>query len=125
MQPTPSDVHVNAPLTNVSIAYMQDQSEFIADKAFPGIPVKKQSDRYYSYDKGNWFRANAQRRAPGAESAGSGWTIDNTPTYYCDVWALHHDVDDQVRAFAGADAFGLNAMDAVNYAKSWTTAGVA
>jgi 5-methyltetrahydrofolate--homocysteine methyltransferase len=34
-------------------------------------------------------------------------------------------VDDQVRAFAGADAFGLNAMDAVNMAKSWTTAGVA
>jgi len=34
-------------------------------------------------------------------------------------------VDDQVRAFAGADAFGLNAMDAVNMAKAWTTAGVA
>jgi len=34
-------------------------------------------------------------------------------------------VDDQVRVFAGADAFGLNAMDAVNMAKSWTAAGVA
>jgi methanogenic corrinoid protein MtbC1 len=34
-------------------------------------------------------------------------------------------VDDQVRVFAGADAFGLNAMDAVNMAKAWTTAGVA
>jgi 5-methyltetrahydrofolate--homocysteine methyltransferase len=34
-------------------------------------------------------------------------------------------VDDQVRVFAGADAFGLNAMDAVNLAKSWTAAGVA
>jgi 5-methyltetrahydrofolate--homocysteine methyltransferase len=34
-------------------------------------------------------------------------------------------VDDQVRAFAGADAFGLNAMDAVNMAKAWTAAGVA
>jgi 5-methyltetrahydrofolate--homocysteine methyltransferase len=34
-------------------------------------------------------------------------------------------VDDQVREFAGADAFGLNAMDAVNMAKSWTSAGVA
>ncbi len=34
-------------------------------------------------------------------------------------------VDDQVRVFAGADAFGLNAMDAVNLAKSWTKAGVA
>jgi trimethylamine corrinoid protein len=34
-------------------------------------------------------------------------------------------VDDQVRTFAGADAFGLNAMDAVNMAKAWTAAGVA
>ena len=34
-------------------------------------------------------------------------------------------VDDQVRVFAGADAFGLNAMDAVNLAKGWTAAGVA
>ena len=31
-------------------------------------------------------------------------------------------VDDQVRVFAGADAFGLNAMDAVNLAKGWTGA---
>jgi trimethylamine corrinoid protein len=34
-------------------------------------------------------------------------------------------VDDQVRVFAGADAFGLNAMDAVNLAKGWVAAGVA
>jgi methanogenic corrinoid protein MtbC1 len=34
-------------------------------------------------------------------------------------------VDDQVRVFAGADAFGLNAMDAVNLAKGWVEAKVA
>jgi 5-methyltetrahydrofolate--homocysteine methyltransferase len=34
-------------------------------------------------------------------------------------------VDEQVRTFAGADAFGLDAMAAVNLAKSWTGAGVA
>lgn len=102
MQPTPSDVHVNAPLTNVSIAYLQDQSEFIADKMFPAVPVKKQSDRYFAYDKGNFFRGKAQRRGPAEESAGTGFTIDNTPSYFCDVWALHHDVDDQVRANADA-----------------------
>jgi hypothetical protein len=102
MQPTPSDVHVNAPLTNVSIAYLQDQSEFIADRAFPGIPVTKQSDRYFAYDKGNWFRSKAQKRAPASESVGSGYTIDNTPNYFADVWALHKDVDDDTRANADA-----------------------
>jgi 5-methyltetrahydrofolate--homocysteine methyltransferase len=34
-------------------------------------------------------------------------------------------VDEQVRVFAGADAFGSDAMAAVNLAKSWTGAGVA
>jgi methanogenic corrinoid protein MtbC1 len=34
-------------------------------------------------------------------------------------------VDDGVRTFAGADAFGLNAMDAVNLAKGWVEAKVA
>ena len=41
--PTASDVHVNRPLTNISIAYTQDASTFVADKVFPNIPVAKQS----------------------------------------------------------------------------------
>lgn len=97
-QPTPGDVHVNAPLTNVSIAYIQNKAHFVADKVFPNIPVAKQSDRYYSYPKGNWFRTEAKVRAPATESAGSGWTVDNTPTYYAPVIAVHKDIDDQIRA---------------------------
>lgn len=99
-QPTASDVHVNAPLTNISIAYLQDQSGFVARKAFPTVPVQKQSDRYYTYDKKQWFRSDARLRAPGTESAGSGFTVDNTPTYYAGVRAVHKDVDDQIRANA-------------------------
>lgn len=99
-QPTRGDVHVNQPLTNISIAYIQDQNNFIADKVFPNIPVPKQSDRYFVYDRSSWFRDEAQLRAPGTESAGGGWDIDNTPTYYANVWAIHKDVDDQIRANA-------------------------
>jgi hypothetical protein len=91
---------VNAPLTNISVAFIQDQSEFIADRVFPAVPVTKQSDRYYVYDKANWFRAKAMVRAPASESAGSGFTIDSTPTYFADVYAFHKDVDDDVRANA-------------------------
>lgn len=99
-QPTASDVHVNVPLTSVSIAWLQDQSEFISDKVFPNVPVQKQSDRYYKYDRDNWFRAKAKKRGLSSESAGGGFTVDNTPTYYCDVFAFHKDVDDQIRANA-------------------------
>ena len=96
-QPTRSDVHVNKPLTMMSIAYIQDSKDFVADKIFPVVPVQKQSDRYFSYDKGYWFRTGAQKRAPGSESAGGGFHVDNTPSYFCDVIAHHMDVDDQTR----------------------------
>ena len=64
MKPTPSDVHVNQPLTNISIAYLQSQMRFVADRIFPVIPVEKQSDRYYTYDRGDWNRNEMQERAP-------------------------------------------------------------
>jgi len=98
MQPAPSDVHVNTPLTNISVAYIQDQSYFIADTAFPNVGVQQQSNRYYVYDKGDWLRTEVELRAPGTETRGSGFRVDNTPTYFCDVFGVHKDVDDQTRA---------------------------
>ncbi len=43
--PTAGDVHVNTPLTQISIAYLQSQTEFVAAQFAPVIPVSKQSDR--------------------------------------------------------------------------------
>lgn len=96
--PTRSDVHVNAPLTNISIAFMQDASGFVADRVFPNVSVQKQSDRYFQYDRSDFWRNGFRKRAPSTESAGGGWKIDSTPTYFCDIWALHKDIDDRVRA---------------------------
>jgi hypothetical protein len=99
-QPTRGDVHVNKPLTNISVAFMQAASNFVADTVFPNIPVPNVSDRYYTYDRGYFNRDEMTERAPGTESAGSGYAVDNTPTYYCKVYAFHHDVPDQVRSNA-------------------------
>ncbi len=96
-QPTASDVHINAPLTNISIAYLQDQSSFIANRVFPNVPVTKQSDAYFTYPKAQWFRTDAQTRGVSQESAGSGYEMGND-TYFCKVQALHKDIDDQIRA---------------------------
>lgn len=95
--PTISDVHVNVPLTNISIAYIQQASGFVADQVFPNIPVQKQSDRYFRYDRSDFWRNSFQKRAPSTESAGSGWKIDSTPTYYAANWALHKDIDWDIR----------------------------
>lgn len=95
-----SQVHVDRPLTNMSVAYIQDEKAFVAGRVFPKVPVDKKSDRYFVYTKDDWFRDDAQLRAPGTESAGGGYDIDNTPTYNCNVWAYHKDVDEQIDANA-------------------------
>lgn len=100
-QPTQSDVHVDAVLTGQSVAYIQDQKDFIATKVFPVVPVQKQTDKYYVYTKADWFRDEAKRRADAAESAGSGYGL-STATYSADVWALHKDIGNQARANADA-----------------------
>lgn len=102
MNPTPGDVHVNTPLTNISIAYLQNASNFVAARVFPNIPVSKQSDRYYIYERGDFNRDEMQERAPSTESAGGGYKLDNTPTYFATQFSFHKDIPDQVRANADA-----------------------
>jgi hypothetical protein len=99
-QPTNRAVHVDTALTNISVAYMQTASHFIAGQVFPNVPVQKQSDRYFVFDRGSFNRDEAELRAPGTESAGGGYELDNTPTYFANVYAYHHDVPDQVRSNA-------------------------
>lgn len=97
MNPTLNAVHISRPLTNISIAYRQTAADFVADRVFPLIPVQKQADQYFTYDRSYWFRSEMQKRAPGTESAGGDYKI-GTANYACDVFALHKDVFDQIRA---------------------------
>ena len=99
-RPTRSDVHVDHMLTNISVAYLQSQTNFLADQVFPNIPVDQQSNRYFKFDKDDFMRNDAQERAVSTASAGSGYTIDNTPSYYARVYGIHKDIDDQIRANA-------------------------
>jgi len=96
-QPTLYQTHVDAPLTNISVAYMQSAENFIANQVFPVVPVDKKSDKFFVYTKNDWFRDEAQRRSDGTESAGSGYNL-TTDSYSSDVWAFHKDVGDQTRA---------------------------
>lgn len=100
-QPTSSDVHVDAILTNISVAYMNNATNFIASSVFPMVPVQKQTDKYFTYTKNDWFRDEAQLRADSTESAGSGYNVSTT-TYSCDVFAIHKDIGEQTRANADA-----------------------
>ena len=101
-QPTVSEVHVDAALSIISIAYIQQADHFVAGRVFPRITVEKQSDKYFTYTQEDWFRDEAEVRAAGTESAGSGFNITSTESYFCDVFALHKDVPWRVRNNADA-----------------------
>lgn len=98
-QPTLSDVHVDGPLTNLSVRFSQSSDMFLANRVFPTVRVQHRSDLYYTYDRSFWFRSDAQKRAPATESAGSGYEV-GTDSFACEVYAIHKDVDDQTRANA-------------------------
>ena len=104
-QPTAQGVHaVDVPLTNISTAYIQNQSNYIASRVFPIVPVLKQTDKYHTYTKNDWHRDEAQIRPDGTESVGSGYGL-STAAYSCDVFALHKDIGYQARNNADA---GIN-----------------
>lgn len=96
-QPGRGDVHVDRPLTQLSVAYLQNADAFIADRAFPVVSVKSQSDKYFLFDKGDFFRDEMELNAPGAVAAEANYKI-NTDSYSCDVWKLAKALADQVRA---------------------------
>lgn len=98
-QPTLQDVHVSSALTNVSVAYFQSDDAYVVGKVFPMIPVQHQTDQYFVWNKGDFFRDEAQQRADATESAGSGVNL-TTQTYSAKVWALHQDIGPQMRANA-------------------------
>jgi hypothetical protein len=99
ISPTPGDVHVNATLTNVSLAYMQSADGFVADKVFPPVPVTKQSDIYWVWPRDKWNTDEMKVRAPGAQTVGTGFTMARAP-YYAEVRGIHHPIPDQVMANA-------------------------
>lgn len=101
-QPDVGDLHVNTLLTNVSVAYMNEEANFVADKVFPIIMVDNQTDIYAKYNKDAWFRDQGERmrRAPGTKAARTGWTIDNTNSYRCLNEAIGTTIPDEVRGNA-------------------------
>jgi len=90
--PVKGDVHTNSVLSGVSVMYKNDS--YIADQVLPIVPVKKESDLYYTYTR-NW-RLPEARRAAGAEAAEVEWNV-STDTYSCIEYALKDLLPDRVR----------------------------
>lgn len=92
---TPSAVHVDQPLTNMTIAFNQEPSNFIADQVFPVVSVPKQSDKYYVYNKDDSNRSgNVKKLAPRTEVERIGLSV-SLDAYYAEVYGLGADFSEQ------------------------------
>lgn len=95
--PVAGDIHVNRPLTNFSQKYLQSADKFASLVAFPNLPVSMQSDLYWEFDRGDFYRDQAEERADGSETAGGGFKVSTSP-YFARVYGFHKDVTDRQRA---------------------------
>jgi hypothetical protein len=95
---TPSNVHIDQPLSNLTLAYVQEQTNFVADKIFPVVGVARQSDKYYIYDRANMNRSgDVKKLAPRTEVNRIGMAISND-SYFADVYGIGMDFDEQTLA---------------------------
>lgn len=95
---TPSQVHIDAPLTNLTLAYLQSADNFIADKVFPIVDVDKQSDKYYVYNRAEFNRSGQRKQlAPRTRPERIGMSLSND-SYFADVFGLATDFDEQTLA---------------------------
>lgn len=96
--PNPSSVHIDVALTNVSQAVKN--SELVADKIFPVLPVKKDSDKFFVYDKSN-LRIENTLWAPKTEAKEINWDV-STDTYRVERHALSDLIEDDEKQNADA-----------------------
>lgn len=111
-QPTSTDVHIDGPLTTLSVAYLQDPGHFVADQVFPRVTVMHKSDKFSVYNIGDFYRNNMAERDDATESAGASYKI-TTQDYSTKLYALHKDVPQRV--VANADPQINPIQDAVRF----------
>ncbi len=90
-------LHVDRYLTTYSVNWVQDRRVFIAQRAASVIPVLKQTDQYVLYDRGYFWRDEAQPRPLGGRPVQVGYKVTND-SYQATEYALEHIVDDRQRA---------------------------
>jgi hypothetical protein len=88
MGATGRDLHIDAPLTNLVIGF--EPMGTIVQDIFPMVNVNKQSNVYYVWEKGDFFRIPDTRRAP-KTNANKVETNISSETYFCNNYALGDD----------------------------------
>src|SRR3990167_10297705 len=117
MPSRPSDVHVDAPLTNFALQ-LRNRS-FVAEEVFPVVPVVKESDLYYTFSREE-LRDVDTRRASGALAKEVEW-VPSTATYTAEEYALRHLLPDRI--INNADSPVRPRQTTVDKLMKWITLG--
>ena len=97
-KPTQTDVRAVDPvLTNMLVGYQNEDTRFVADRVFPGVPVNSSQGTYFIFDEKYWMADDAQLRAWGSDFAEGGFGL-STGTYATEQYAASHAIPDEVRA---------------------------
>lgn len=92
-QPAESDIHVDALLTEISVAYQS--GDMIGAQVFPRVQVTKPSDLYFIFDPapGRRDEGTALVRGLSARAARGGYTV-STDKYLVERYTFEHPIDD-------------------------------
>lgn len=91
------DVHVDRPLSNISVAHFQDTADYVSQRFFPTISVNHVSDKFTIYPSGYFNRLWESKRA----EEGVANTISYATTmgdYHCEEEALRVYISDRKRS---------------------------
>lgn len=89
-----TDLYVDAPLTNVSVAYKN--TDYIADLVLPKIPVRQETGLIWTMGTEN-FSIKDMVRGDKSRSKQSGYTVDSSATYRIINYALSDMVTEGMR----------------------------
>ena len=87
---------LNRPLTEISIAEVQEAEAFGATQMMRDVPVAKKSAKYRTYAPGFFHRSEVQKVAPGGRYPRSGYEL-SSDSYSCDVQGVEMPIPDQSR----------------------------
>ena len=93
-----ASVHIDQALTNLTIAHLQDTSNFIADRVFPRVSVDKKSNKYYIYDRANFNRTGqVKKRSAGTQVNTIGMSLSQD-SYFTEVYGVGVDFEFEMLA---------------------------
>lgn len=94
MNPILRDIKVDPVLSNVSVAYQNE--EYVAEQILPIIPTTVRTGKYFVYDKSK-FRKENSLRAMGAASKEVGFGLSISTPFVCLDHALKELVPDELK----------------------------